>query len=125
MSVRPTKQQLGTRGEDLAAELLTGKGLTIVERNWRCRWGEIDLIATGTAGADPLIVFCEVKCRTGLGYGAPLESITFAKLTRLRRLAAAWLAEHQVHGQIRLDAIGVVLRRGAAPQLTHVEGIQP
>ncbi|WP_026926617.1 YraN family protein [Granulicoccus phenolivorans] len=125
MSVRPTRQQLGSRGEDLAADLLTGKGLTILERNWRCRWGEIDLIAADSTGPDPLIVFCEVKCRSGLGYGPPLEAITFAKLTRLRRLAAAWLAEHEAHGRIRLDAIGVVLRRGYAPQLTHVEGIQP
>lgn len=99
---------------------LEAGGMRILERNWRCRHGEIDIIAEDSGGE---VVFCEVKCRTGTGFGEPLEAITAAKLLRLRTLCGAWLAEHPIHGSIRLDAVGIVLRRGFVPQITHVRGI--
>ena len=71
-----------------------------------------------------VVVFCEVKCRTGLGFGGPLESITYAKLRKLRQLTAEWLAgEHTRADDIRLDAIGVLMLPGTPPELTHVRGI--
>lgn len=112
-------QGVGARGEQLVAEQLTAQGWTILDRNWRCSIGEIDIIAEDPDGVVALI---EVKSRTGLGYGAPLESITYAKERRLRQLAGVWLSTHEAR-RVRIDAVGVVLRRGYAPQVTHVRGI--
>jgi putative endonuclease len=119
-----SKQQLGVRGEDLACAELQRQGLQVLERNWRCRLGEIDIVAA-EAGANGLtLVFCEVKCRSGLGFGHPLEAITFSKLRTLRQLAALWLREHHVRAStIRLDAVGVVLAPGREPSLTHVRAV--
>jgi putative endonuclease len=115
---------VGDRGEDLAVAELQRQGMEIVARNWRCRAGEIDVIAVETLRGQRTVVFCEVKCRSGLGFGGPLEAITYAKLRRLRQLAAEWLAVEQQHPDaIRLDAIGVVAIPGTAPELTHVRGI--
>ena len=70
------------------------------------------------------LVFCEVKCRSGLGFGHPLEAITFAKMRTLRQLAALWMREHRVKAStIRLDAIGVVLAPGEPASLTHVPAV--
>ncbi|HQJ35005.1 MAG TPA: YraN family protein, partial [Rhodoglobus sp.] len=84
------KDALGRRGEEIAARYLASRGLAIVERNWRCPQGEIDLIARD--GGE--LVFVEVKTRSSVAYGHPLESITPVKLARLRRLAAAWCDAH-------------------------------
>lgn len=111
---------MGRRGEDLAAALLQARGMRIIERNWRCRYGEIDIIAEDVGGE---VVFCEVKCRAGRGFGDPLESITTDKLGRLRCLCGRWLAEHPTTADIRLDAIGIILRRGYLPDIMHVRGI--
>ena len=77
----------------------------ILDRNWRCRLGEIDIVAMEVEGADRSLVFCEVKCRTGLGFGPPLEAITYAKVRKLRRLAGEWLAtstsSHEGYGSTR------------------------
>ena len=117
-------REVGVRGEDLAVAELERQGLQVLVRNWRCRWGELDIVAMEQDEGHRTLVFCEVKCRTGVGYGGPLESITHAKLRRLRQLAAQWLASEGVRADgIRLDAIGVLLASGAAPQLTHVRGI--
>jgi putative endonuclease len=124
-AARPrTRQELGARGEDLAAAELEHQGMQIVERNWRCRIGEIDIIAAEKVGGRRTLVFCEVKCRSGLGFGSPLESITYAKLRRLRQLTAQWLADRGVDTDaIRIDAVGVVMIPGLPPQVTHVRGI--
>jgi putative endonuclease len=115
---------LGRRGEDLAAEYLVGLGYRIVDRNWRCRSGEIDLIAGEQRDGRSTLVFCEVKTRAGLGFGDPLESITYQKGRRLRRLAGQWLVEAGVHADdVRIDAIGVVVRPGEEPSIRHVRGI--
>lgn len=122
--VTNARQTLGARGEDLAVAELERQGMTILARNWRCRVGEIDIVATEVVGDRTTVVFCEVKCRSGLGFGDPLEAITWKKLRTLRALAAEWMASHRVAAQaIRLDAIGVVLRRGDVPRLTHVRAV--
>ena len=115
---------MGVRGEDLAVAELQRLGMEIVTRNWRCKLGEIDIVALETTDDHRTLVFCEVKCRSGLGFGHPLESITFAKLRKLRQLAAQWLLTEQLHAdEIRLDAVGVVMAPGRQPDLTHVRGI--
>lgn len=124
MSRSGSKQQVGVRGEDLAAAELLRQGMAILDRNWRCRTGEIDIIATEQTSGRTTLVFCEVKCRTGLGFGHPLEAITWAKIRKLRQLAAEWLAVHDVPSSaIRLDAIGVVMLPGRPPELTHVRAV--
>jgi putative endonuclease len=116
--------RVGARGEDLAAAELERQGMTILARNWRCLAGEIDIVATEAANGRQTLVFCEVKCRTGLGFGAPLEAITHAKVRKLRQLAAEWLAATgAVVDRIRIDAVGVVLLPRQPPQLTHIRGI--
>lgn len=121
---RTGRRALGQRGEDVAADHLAAAGYRIIDRNWRCREGEIDLVARAEVAGRSVIVFCEVKTRTGLGYGDPLEAITYQKARRLRRLAGLWLAAaDRTADQVRVDAIGVVLRRGEQPRVTHVEGV--
>lgn len=114
------KDVLGRLGEDLAAEFLSAAGHEIVSRNWRCAYGEIDLVSRDKNE----IVFTEVKTRSSLNTGHPLEAITPRKLARLRRLAGVWIAENpeRVH-RIRLDAIGIVHRSGGAPELHHRRAI--
>jgi putative endonuclease len=119
-----SKQQLGVRGEDLACAELQRQGMQVLERNWRCRLGEIDIVAAEVGEAGLTLVFCEVKCRSGLGFGHPLEAITFSKMRTLRQLAALWMREHHVRASaIRLDAIGVVLAPGQEPSLTQVRAV--
>jgi putative endonuclease len=124
MATRESKKQIGVRGEDLACAELERQGLQVLDRNWRCRLGEIDIVAA-EAGANGLtMVFCEVKCRSGLGFGHPLEAITFTKRRTLRQLAAVWMRQHRVKASaIRLDAIGVVLAPGEEPSVTHVRAV--
>jgi putative endonuclease len=124
MAKTESKQQLGVRGEDLACAELERQGMQVLERNWRCRLGEIDIVAADVGGARLTLVFCEVKCRSGLGFGHPLEAITFTKMRTLRQLAALWMREHRINAStIRLDAIGVVMVPGQEPSLTHVRAV--
>jgi putative endonuclease len=122
--VKASQRTIGIRGEDLAAAELERQGMVILDRNWRCRTGEIDIVAMEIEAADRSLVFCEVKCRTGLGYGTPLEAITHAKVRQLRQLAGHWLATSNITARrIRIDAVGVVLWPDKEPQLTHLRGI--
>ncbi len=108
---------LGGRGERIAAAFLTDAGLTVLDRNWRCREGELDLVARD---ADAL-VFCEVKTRSGTGYGTPAEAVTPAKQRRLRVLAQRWLAAHDQHARdVRFDVVGVLVLAGRPAQVTHL-----
>lgn len=117
------RMDVGARGEAVAAGYLIELGWNIVERNWRCPSGEIDLVARDPAG---VVVVCEVKTRSGTGYGAPLESITYAKARRLRQLAADWARAHPgLVRDLRVDALGVLLRPGRTPVVEHVVGIEP
>ncbi|HEY9469639.1 MAG TPA: YraN family protein [Propionibacteriaceae bacterium] len=124
MAATESKKQIGIRGEDLACAELERLGMQVLERNWRCRLGEIDIVAAEAGPAGLTLVFCEVKCRSGLGFGHPLEAITYAKMRTLRQLAALWMREHRRKASsIRLDAIGVVLAPGQEPSVTHVRGV--
>lgn len=114
------RTQVGTWGEDRACEFLQGLGWRIVERNWRCRAGEVDVVA---CEPDSTCVLVEVKTRSGLAFGAPLEAITREKLQRLRDLAVHYRREHPGVGALRIDAIGVLRARDGV-HITHVRGAQ-
>lgn len=114
------KDDLGRRGEALAADYLAEGGMQVLERNWRCDQGEIDLVARD--GEE--LVFVEVKTRSGLGFGHPLEAITVTKLARLRRLAAAWCAAHPgANGLVRIDAVAVVAPAFGAVAIEHLKRV--
>jgi putative endonuclease len=114
---------LGKYGEDMAVEALTRDGFEIIARNWRCRQGEIDVVARD---GDTLVV-CEVKTRAGVAYGTPLESVTPVKLTRLRQLGVRWLQEHHPRWArtVRVDVVGVLCPPGAVPTVEHLKGVVP
>lgn len=108
---------LGRTGEEAAAAHLGSLGYRILERNYRCRQGEIDVVAE-RAGT---IVFCEVKTRRTERWGQPSEAVDYRKQARLRRLAGAWLAERGVTASgVRFDVISVVME-GAETRLQHLE----
>lgn len=124
MGMGGVKQQRGAHGERWAEEVLSEAGMVVLDRNWRCGDGEIDLVAIDDEEGTSTVVFCEVKYRTGTGYGQPLEAVTREKVRRLRLLALRWLAEHQVRAdRVRLDAVGVLDRPGRPVEVAHVRGI--
>lgn len=111
---------LGARGEAIAGEYLEGIGCRILDRNWRNRYGELDLVVSDHG----VVVAVEVKTRSGDGYGNPLEAITSRKAARLRRLLLDWVRAHAPSASgLRIDAIGIILRSGAAPHIDHLRGI--
>ena len=111
---------LGAYGERVAAAHLVDAGMSIVDRNWRCDIGEIDIVARD---GDTLVV-CEVKTRRGEEYGSPLEKVTSDKAERLRRLSARWIAERGVHpSDVRIDIVGVVRSSRGRAQVEHVRGV--
>lgn len=117
---RPDRAALGARGEELAVEHLQEHDLVVLDRNWRCRHGELDVVATDGR----TLVVVEVKTRSGRGYGRAEESVTPAKLARMRRLAQVWLSTHHVRWvEVRFDVVGVEIDRQGDVRLVHLEGV--
>jgi putative endonuclease len=113
------RQALGAYGERLAVRALEAAGLEVLDRNWRCPQGEIDIVA----GHAELVVVCEVKTRRGERFGSPAAAITPHKLERLYRLGAAWAEAHARAGsRLRVDVVSVRLTRGAR-QVEHIAGV--
>jgi putative endonuclease len=111
---------LGRFGEAYAARHLSDQGMVVLDRNWRCDAGEIDLVLRDGR----VLVVCEVKTRSSRAFGSPLEGVTAAKAARLRRLAARWLADHPVHPEeVRIDLVGVLVPAGEAPHVDHLIGV--
>jgi putative endonuclease len=121
--VTASRQKLGQAGESAAAQHLVRRGFSILERNFRTRWGELDIVAfDGRA-----LVFVEVKSRRAGPAGAvPLESVHPRKRRQVRQMAGRWLSERPDHpwaAVIRFDAVGVVFdRSGQLISLEHLEG---
>lgn len=117
------KDDLGRAGEDRAARYLQEHGYAVLERNWRCRAGEIDLVVEG----DGAIVVVEVKTRRGEAFGHPFEAIDARKRARLWRLAVAWASAHRdrVQGRrLRIDAIGITGPDPATARLEHLVDVE-
>ncbi|RJK98266.1 YraN family protein [Vallicoccus soli] len=114
------KDGVGRYGERVAARHLVDAGLVVLERNWRCELGEIDIVAREGG----VLVVCEVKTRSSGAYGPPAEAVTPAKAARLRRLAARWVHERGVHPQeLRVDVVAVLRRPRGAALVEHLRGV--
>jgi putative endonuclease len=119
--VPPGRLDLGRFGERVAADHLQAKGFSILRTGYRCRYGEIDLVAT----RDGILVFVEVKTRMSKSHGVALESVSPAKLQALFRAAQHYLQAHPHDGEVRLDLIAIDLRGdGRLVSLEHVEGLE-
>ena len=112
------RRGLGRWGENFAAEHLAAAGYTILARNWRCRGGEIDLVARD--GDD--VVFVEVKTRRGQGYGAPEEALTPHKAQKLLQLGRQYVSDHDLEdASWRIDLVAVELdARGRLLRCEHI-----
>lgn len=113
---------LGDYGERLACRYLRTHGLTIVDRNWRCVRGEIDVVAVDRRE----LVVCEVKTRTTEAFGAPFESVTWRKQRRLRLLAGLWKDDHVDLGRglvLRIDVISILRPTDGPATLQHLRGV--
>jgi putative endonuclease len=120
-----TARGLGSYGERMAVRYLTDRGLEVLDRNWRCDLGEVDILARDGG----CLVVCEVKTRRSTSFGEPIEAVDYRKLARLRRLAAAWLAERRAVGEpvqgvagVRVDVVGVLRPQRGPCRIEHVVG---
>jgi putative endonuclease len=114
------KDILGRDGEEAAVRYLEGCGFRILDRNWRCADGEIDIVAVERHS----LVICEVKTRSGTRYGTPLEAVGRAKVRRLRKLAVGWLNAHGVRfEQIRIDVVGLLYEGSGGFTIEHIRGV--
>lgn len=110
---------LGRRGEAVAGRYLCDSGMVVLSRNWRCRDGELDLVAVDGR----CLVVCEVKTRSGTAFGHPAEAVTPAKARRIRGLAAAWRSAHDIGGcATRFDIVSVLWPPGGRPRVAHLRG---
>ncbi|WP_243276925.1 YraN family protein [Desulfallas sp. Bu1-1] len=110
------RRRLGIKGENIAADYLQGKGYRILERNFRCRLGEIDIIARHKN----CLVFVEVRTKSSLRYGLPQESITPGKVDKLRRLALFYLARRP-HGELNVRFDVVAVDFAGETKIMHIE----
>lgn len=117
-----TRAEIGALGEQLAVNHLTSLGLRVLTRNWRCQYGELDVIAADVAAR--IVIFVEVKTRTGDQFGGVAQAVTPDKLRRLRRLAGLWLSgQDGSWATVRIDVIGVRIGRRSTPEITHLQGV--
>jgi putative endonuclease len=114
---------VGAYGEQLAARYLVESGMQILDRNWRCSQGEIDIVAMD----DACLVIVEVKTRRSLAFGSPVEAVTAVKAARLRRLASCWLAENRSLvssvADVRIDVVGVLRPVRGPAQIEHLVSV--
>jgi putative endonuclease len=128
MSTADPRKQLGNAGEEMATRALQKAGLTVIERNWRCKEGEIDIVAYETApdyarGGELgcWLVLVEVRTRRGLAFGTALESITPRKAAKMRQVAHRFVQEQGWSGPWRIDVVGIQMDgQGRLLAIDHV-----
>lgn len=108
----------GRRGEQLAEQYLSARGYTVVARNWRTRWGELDLVATHRGQ----VVFVEVRTRSTESGATAEESVGPDKQRRLLRMAESYLQQHAPNASARIDVVAVYVRPGQSPAVKHIVG---
>ncbi len=113
-------QEIGATGEEEVSRYLKTKGMSVLDRNWRIKGGELDLVCE----EGNTIVFVEVKTRRSTVFGTPFDAITPEKAFRLQRLALAWMATNQRWGQnYRIDAVGVLMDERGICEVEHRIGV--
>ena len=118
---RSQNKFVGEFGENAVVDFVRAEGATVVDRNWRIKEGEIDIVGRL---ADGTIAFIEVKTRTSAIFGHPLEAIDSKKAHRLQRLALAWLATHQSLGYpYRIDCAAVVISASGKFTIDYRENV--
>ncbi len=119
-STAQQRSALGAYGEAVAARHLMDQGMILLDRNWRCELGEIDLVLRDGR----VLVVCEVKTRRSTAFGSPLEGVTEQKAARNRRLAARWLTAHDIRpAEVRIDLVGILAPYDGHPRIDHVRGV--
>ena len=114
------RRRLGAWGETVAARHLCRGGMVLLDRNWRCDAGEIDLVLR----EGKVLVICEVKTRRSEAFGPPVAAVDAVKVARLRRLAARWLHAHEASpDDVRIDLVGVLVPHDGGVQVEHVPGV--
>jgi putative endonuclease len=115
------KDALGRYGEEIAARHLESDGFVVLERNWRCELGELDIVARDGR----VLVVCEVKTRRNHRHGSPLEAVTERKLHRVERLGLRWMAERGVRpSTMRVDVVSVLRPASGPTVIEHVRGLR-
>jgi putative endonuclease len=115
----------GSKGEELAAEMLANQGYEILVRNYREKYGEVDIVAKLGRGSEEYIVFVEVKTKTEDMYGEPWEMINKHKLKQITQMGHLWCLENHYHGLVRIDVVGVWLDvSGEVKRIEHWENVQ-
>lgn len=116
------RRTLGEQGEEIAADYLRSLDWSLLERNWRCTEGELDLIAYDCETGS--VVAVEVKTRTTAHFGRPVEAVKQAKIDRLHRLVRRWLYEQGLFAaMVRVDIVGIVLVDDEVVDLEHLRDI--
>ena len=111
------KDAVGAYGERVAVRYLVDQGMVLLDRNWRCGTGELDAILRD----GDTLVFAEVKTRRSGRFGTPAEAVVPAKVTRMRRLAAQWLAQSAVRPrEVRFDVVSVLARPAGPATVEHL-----
>ena len=119
-----SKDVVGRYGEALAVRRLESAGLVVLDRNWRCPDGELDIVALD----GPVLVFVEVKTRSSAAFGDPAEAVDRVKAARIRQLAMLWIAaERERHpgaawSSVRFDVVSVLRSRSGPPRVTVLRG---
>ena len=117
MEAGARNKTLGARGEEIAAAYLRGQKFTIVERNFRCKGGEVDIVARD----GKTFVFVEVKARRSLSFGSPQASVTHFKQRQISKAALTWLAKNRLKDvNARFDVIAIILREYEVPRIEHL-----
>lgn len=111
-------RQKGDTGEEAAVCLLEQKGWKITARNWRCKYGELDIVAWDTDG---VLVFVEVKTRSSEHFGGPEAALNFRKRTRIIRSAVTYMESTGYEWKIRFDVMAVIHKDGEIKQVRHLE----
>ena len=116
---KDTRKQTGDKGEEIAAAFLTARGYRVLERNFRCKGAEVDIIAR--EGGSSCMVFVEVKTRRDLSYGVPQLAVTPFKQRQISKAALSWITRHRQHDQnARFDVIAILLDPAGNHQVEHI-----
>lgn len=126
---KQTNKIIGNRGETLACEYLQMKGYQILQRNYRSKWGEVDIICKisnhkfSNAQMGDIVVFVEVKTKTTSKFGEPWEMVNVWKVEQIKRMGELWCGEYGWEGRVRLDVVGVYLDE-SEPRIEHWENVE-